>query len=102
MYGIIKVIATTIFIRFIVDRFGRRPPLLVGSAVAFAAMLYLGVYSGVSGAFNGSAPRDAGAYAAVAFVYIFAISFCCSWNSIAWIFWYVSHITPPLPIRKCK
>ena len=87
VYGIVKVIATAIFIRFLVDRFGRRPPLLIGSAVAFCSMLYLGVYSAISGTFGGSTPQDAGAYAAVVFVYIYAIAFCCSWNSIAWIFW---------------
>ncbi|KAM5517500.1 MFS quinate transporter [Fusarium oxysporum f. sp. phaseoli] len=86
VYGIIKVVATSLFIRFIVDRFGRRVPLLIGSAVALTSMLYLGIYCAVSGAFSGGASQSAGGYIAVVFVYIYAIAFCCSWNSIAWIY----------------
>ncbi|KAJ9427781.1 hypothetical protein FOXG_04622 [Fusarium oxysporum f. sp. lycopersici 4287] len=86
VYGIIKVVATSLFIRFIVDRFGRRVPLLIGSAVALTSMLYLGIYCAVSDAFSGGASQGAGGYVAVVFVYIYAIAFCCSWNSIAWIF----------------
>ncbi|KAL7765089.1 hypothetical protein ACKLNR_003005 [Fusarium oxysporum f. sp. zingiberi] len=86
VYGIIKVVATSLFVRFIVDRFGRRVPLLIGSAVALTSMLYLGIYCAVSGAFSGGASQSAGGYIAVVFVYVYAIAFCCSWNSIAWIF----------------
>ncbi|KAK2685262.1 hypothetical protein QWA68_015642 [Fusarium oxysporum] len=86
VYGIIKVVATSLFIRFVVDRFGRRVPLLIGSAVALTSMLYLGIYCAVSGAFSGGASQGAGGYIAVVFVYIYAIAFCCSWNSIAWIY----------------
>jgi hypothetical protein len=89
VYGIIKVVVTSLFIRFIVDRFGRRVPLLIGSSVAFTSMPYLGIYCAVSGAFSGGASQSAGSYIVVVFVYVYAIAFCCSWNSIAWIFWCV-------------
>jgi hypothetical protein len=89
VYGIIKVVVTSLFIRFIVDRFGRRVPLLIGSSVALISMPYLGIYCAVSGASSGGASQSAGSYIVVVFVYIYAIAFCCSWNSIAWIFWYV-------------
>uniref|UniRef100_A0A0D2XKZ8 Quinate transporter n=1 Tax=Fusarium oxysporum (strain Fo5176) TaxID=660025 RepID=A0A0D2XKZ8_FUSOF len=63
VYGIIKVVATSLFIRFIVDRFGRRVPLLIGSAVALTSMLYLGIYCAVSDAFSGGASQGAGGIA---------------------------------------
>lgn len=78
---------TAIFMLFAVDRVGRRPAMLVGSMGAIVAMFYLGIYSKVSGSFEGHASRDGGAYAAILMVYIFAIFYAFSWNGIPWIFW---------------
>ncbi|CAG9990367.1 unnamed protein product [Clonostachys byssicola] len=89
IYGLVKVVSTLIFITWIVDRVGRRPPLIYGSLGALVAMLYLGIYTKISNAFSGQAPRDAGAYVAITTIYVFGVFFCCSWNSVAWIFWFV-------------
>lgn len=78
--------ATFVFVTVIVDRIGRRPALLVGSIGAGFAMFYLAIYSKVSNSLNSTPPRDAGANAAVAMVYIYAISYGFSWNGIPWIF----------------
>ncbi|KAG9657358.1 general substrate transporter, partial [Aureobasidium melanogenum] len=86
IYGIIKVISTLLFITFVVDRIGRRRPLLIGSVGIFTAMMYLGIYTYISGSFDHNVPRDGGAHFAIVTLYLFAVLFCVSWNSIAWIY----------------
>ncbi|KAK6189645.1 hypothetical protein LQW54_013049 [Pestalotiopsis sp. IQ-011] len=86
VYGLVKMFTTVIFMIFIVDRFGRRPPLLVGAVGAMVAMYYLAAYSSLSGSFTGTAPADAGSHAALATIYIYAIFYGFSWNGIPWIF----------------
>lgn len=76
--------ATLVFMICIVDRFGRRPALLVGAVGAGIAMLYLTVYSQVSHSFDQLPPSDSGARTAVAMVYVIFYGF--SWNGIPWIF----------------
>lgn len=77
---------TVVFMIWIIDRFGRRPALLVGAAGAALAMFYLAIYSQFSHSFDRVPPSDAGSRTAVAMVYIYAIFYGFSWNGIPWIF----------------
>ncbi|RAO67052.1 uncharacterized protein BHQ10_003064 [Talaromyces amestolkiae] len=86
VYGLVKMGATFVFVAVIVDRIGRRPGLLVGSIGAGFAMFYLAIYSKVSNSLHATPPRDAGANAAVAMVYIYAVFYGLSWNAIPWLF----------------
>jgi sugar porter (SP) family MFS transporter len=86
VFGIVKATGTVIFMLFIIDRYGRRRALLIGSAGATVAMYYLGGYSSITNSFNEEPPRDGGAYVALVMVYIFAIFYSISWNGIPWIF----------------
>lgn len=87
IYGLVKMFTTLVFMVFFVDRFGRRPALLVGAVGAMVAMFYLAGYSALSGSFNGKTPaRDSGSQAALAMIYIYAIFYGFSWNGIPWIF----------------
>ncbi|KAJ4344890.1 uncharacterized protein N0V89_012635 [Didymosphaeria variabile] len=87
IYGLVKMFTTLIFMLFFVDRFGRRPALLVGAVGAMVAMFYLAGYSAMSGSFEGKTPaRDSGSQAALAMIYIYAIFYGFSWNGIPWIF----------------
>lgn len=86
IFGIIKATGTVVFVFLIVDRFGRRTAMLVGSAGAIVAMFYLAGYSSLSNSFHAEPPRDAGAYFALIMIYIFAIFYAVSWNGIPWIF----------------
>lgn len=86
VYGLVKMFTTVVFMIFIVDRFGRRPALLVGAAGAMIAMFYLAGYSSLSGSFEGTPPADGGSRAALAMIYIYAIFYGFSWNGIPWIF----------------
>ncbi|KAI9929619.1 hypothetical protein AWENTII_009376 [Aspergillus wentii] len=83
---------TIVFMIWIVDRFGRRPALLVGAAGAAFAMFYLAIYCQVSKSFDQSPPKESGSQAAMAMVYIYAIFYGFSWNGIPWIF--ASEILP--------
>ncbi|OAA59733.1 Sugar/inositol transporter [Niveomyces insectorum RCEF 264] len=82
VYGIVKMISSLIFTVFIVDRFGRRPALLVGCVVMAVCMFYIGIFSRVAGA-NAGGP---GAQASLAMVYIYIIANSASWTSIPWVF----------------
>lgn len=87
IYGLVKMLTTLVFMVFFVDRFGRRPALLVGAAGAMVAMFYLAGYSALSGSFEGKTPTgDSGSKAALAMIYIYAIFYGFSWNGIPWIF----------------
>lgn len=44
VYGIVKLVTTIIYVAVIVDRVGRRRPLLVGSVLQATAMLYIALY----------------------------------------------------------
>ncbi|OAG00718.1 general substrate transporter [Paraphaeosphaeria sporulosa] len=69
IYGLVKIITTLISMVFFVDRFGRRPALLV------------------RGSFEGKTPaRDSWSQAALGMIYIYAIFYGFSWNGIPWIF----------------
>ena len=78
--------ATILYACFLVDHLGRRPLLLIGGFGAGIAMFYLAGYSKVSNSFVQTPPRDAGANAAVAMVYIYALFYGFSWNGIPWLF----------------
>jgi MFS family permease len=82
VYGIVKMVSSLVFALFIVDRFGRRPALLVGAVVMAICMFYIGGYAKVAGAQAGGA----GAQASLAMVYIYIIANSASWTSIPWVF----------------
>jgi MFS family permease len=86
VYGLVKCGSAVIFIIFFVDRFGRRPALLIGAVGAMIPMFYLAGYTKLSGSFKGAVKADAGSNAALAMIYIYAIFFGFSWNNIPWIF----------------
>lgn len=44
VYGIVKLATTIVYVTFIVDRVGRRLPLLIGATIQATAMLYIGLY----------------------------------------------------------
>jgi MFS family permease len=86
IFGLIKMTATALYAGFLVDKVGRRTLLLVGGVVASIAMFYLAAYSKISGSFVHSPPRDGGANAAVAMIYLYALFYGMSWNGVPWLF----------------
>lgn len=45
VYGIVKLCASLIYVSFVIDRVGRRVPLLIGAFVQGLAMVYIGLYT---------------------------------------------------------
>ncbi|CAE6540540.1 unnamed protein product [Rhizoctonia solani] len=84
IYGIVKMVATLIALVWLVDRVGRRKPLIAGALVGALAMYYIAGFIAVAKPSGTGSPTPAGKFAA-ACIYIFAIAFCMSWNGISWI-----------------
>ncbi|OTB01160.1 hypothetical protein M426DRAFT_64584 [Hypoxylon sp. CI-4A] len=86
IFGLVKALATLVFMCFGIDNLGRRKSMLIGSVGAMVAMFYLGGYSKISGSFNHVVKQDGGAYVAIVMIYIFAVFYAMSWNGIPWVF----------------
>lgn len=86
IFGIVKMLATILYAGFLIDKFGRRPLLLIGGIGAGFAMFYLAAYSSISKSFDRVPSQDAGSRAAVAMVYIYSFFYGASWNGIPWLF----------------
>ncbi|OJJ57440.1 hypothetical protein ASPSYDRAFT_69611 [Aspergillus sydowii CBS 593.65] len=84
IYGIVKGIMAAITFLFLVDRFGRRPLLFVGSAMCAFAMYYVAAYSSITNSFNTSQDQNAASNSAAAFIYIFGAGYSIGWN-LPWI-----------------
>ena len=82
-----KSVVTVLFMLFGIDLLGRRKSMIIGSFGAIVAMYYLAGYTKISGSFETTAKRDAGAYIAIVMIYIFAVFYAISWNGIPWVFW---------------
>lgn len=77
---------------YVVDRFGRRKMLMGGAAVMAIAMWFIGAYIKIANPAAHTVGLSAGGYAAVTFIYIFAVGFCFSYAGVPWI--YCSEIFP--------
>jgi MFS family permease len=84
IYGIVRLISVFIAMYWAVDRLGRRNMLMGGAAVMAFSMWFIGAYIKIDN------PEDTGlnggAYAAVVFIYIYAVGFCFSYAGIPWIY----------------
>jgi sugar porter (SP) family MFS transporter len=79
VYGLIKVISVFLYAFFLTDRFGRRPLLLIGSAINTVCLLYLSVYLGVSDLSSSSDSPSPAAWVAIVAICIFAIGYGFGW-----------------------
>ncbi|KAL4967108.1 uncharacterized protein BDV14DRAFT_207608 [Aspergillus stella-maris] len=73
VYGAVKVVATLFYVGYLVDRVGRRLPLLIGATIQATAMLYLALYlrfAGVDTDELGGTP--AGGIVGIVWIYLYA------------------------------
>ncbi|KAJ4357025.1 hypothetical protein N0V95_002831 [Ascochyta clinopodiicola] len=95
IYNIVGPIFNLIFITFILDRVGRRKPLLIGTiGISIALICEAAVGSQIEGA-TGSRKKGLSA-AGVFFLFLVSCIFSCSFGPISWV--YASEIMP-LSIR---
>jgi sugar porter (SP) family MFS transporter len=91
IYGIVRLVCVIIAMYYVVDKFGRRNMLMGGAAIMLISMWFIGAYIKIAKP-GTSITLSAGGYAAVTFIYIFAIGFCFSYAGVPWI--YCSEIFP--------
>ncbi|KAF9043823.1 quinate permease [Hymenopellis radicata] len=86
IFGIVKNIATLIWLLFLIDRFGRRPLLLWGAVIAGLCMIYVGGYIAIGKpGQNTSGNITSGGISAVAFIYIWTAAYGPTWNGTPWV-----------------
>ncbi|KAL4910752.1 hypothetical protein BDW74DRAFT_164565 [Aspergillus multicolor] len=84
IYGIVKGVMATVTFLLLVDRFGRRPLLFVGSVMCAFSMFYVAAYSSITDSFHTAQDKNAASNSAAAFIYIFGAGYAIGWN-LPWI-----------------
>ncbi|KAF5317931.1 hypothetical protein D9619_012212 [Psilocybe cf. subviscida] len=86
VFGIIKFMGAIVWLLFLVDRFGRRPLLLVGSIGGAFSMYYIGAYIAIADpASNVSDTMSSGGISAIAFFYVWTCFYGPTWNGTPWV-----------------
>lgn len=81
VFGVIKTVGGLSWCFLIVDRFGRRPILLIGATGGAIAMFAIAAYNNIADpANNPSDSLSGGGRAALAFFYIWTAFYAVSWN----------------------
>ncbi|KAI1798726.1 putative MFS sugar transporter [Daldinia bambusicola] len=90
-FGVVKVVSCLFFLLFLVERIGRRGSLLGGAFLMGAYMLIIACLTATHPPVAGQSLTSTGA-AAVAMVYLEAMSYNISWGPVPWL--YMSEIFP--------
>ncbi|KAK0238131.1 quinate permease [Armillaria nabsnona] len=86
VYGIIKLVGALLWLLYVVDYFGRRRVLLIGSLGGAISMYYIGAYIAiVKPAEHPTSTLTAGGKSAIAFFYIWTAFYSPSWNGTPWV-----------------
>ncbi|KAL3477615.1 hypothetical protein BJX99DRAFT_269710 [Aspergillus californicus] len=73
VYGAVKVAATIFYVGYLVDRVGRRLPLLIGATIQATAMLYLALYLRFAGTTTSEVEgTPAGGIVGIVWIYLYA------------------------------
>lgn len=86
VFGLIKGVCCFIWAFFIIDNFGRKPPVIIGSFVCVACLFYLGIYIRVVDPENSLDEGGVGSKTALVFFYIWTASFAFSWSGFPWVY----------------
>lgn len=73
VYGLVKMVMTVVYLTVIVDRVGRRLPLMVGAAIQATAMLYLALYVRFGTAQHQTGGTPAGGIVGIICIYLYAV-----------------------------
>ncbi|KAI3553699.1 quinate permease [Colletotrichum abscissum] len=71
VYGVVKLATTIIYVTVIVDRVGRRLPLMIGATIQATAMLYIGLFLRFSDVQPGSGTTPGG-IVGIIMIYLYA------------------------------
>ncbi|KAG6355470.1 hypothetical protein INS49_003432 [Diaporthe citri] len=79
VYGLVKLATTIIYVAYIVDRVGRRRPLLVGAVLQATAMLYIALHIRFAKP-DSTGGTPAGGIVGIIWVYIYAFGWSFGWS----------------------
>jgi MFS family permease len=80
--GAFQVVSTLPAVLFL-DRFGRKSFLIVGALGMFVCHM---IVAGIEGSFENDWPNHlAGGWAAIVFIWLFAVNFAYSWGPVTWV-----------------
>ncbi|KAJ5894017.1 hypothetical protein N7495_005708 [Penicillium taxi] len=86
IFGVVKTVATFIWLLYLIDRFGRRNLLLYGSLGGSICMWIVGAYIKVANpAKHPRTHMSSGGIMAMAFFYLWTICYTPSWNGTPWV-----------------
>lgn len=96
IYGVVKSVAATISMLFLVDRVGRRTLLLTACVIMTFSLFFVGAYVKIAHPSMGDESINSGAIAAIAFIYIYAIGYASAFGGIPYM---LSSETVPINVR---
>ncbi|GMK57703.1 hypothetical protein CspeluHIS016_0405370 [Cutaneotrichosporon spelunceum] len=85
IYGLVKIVATGIFIFFGVERFGRKKPLLVGIFMMSAFLWIIGAIFNTNEPDPKAANPSSASIAMAAMIYLYVIPYCFSVGPLPWV-----------------
>lgn len=85
MFGVVKFVASTAYILFVVDTFGRRGAFLTTSTICSLCFWYIGAYLKLNDPTKAGVEAGPGGTAAIVFMYIWIASFILAWSAGPWV-----------------
>ncbi|GAA5838131.1 hypothetical protein JCM11251_004719 [Rhodosporidiobolus azoricus] len=86
VFGVIKTVLALVWCFFVIDRYGRRGILLVGSVGGALSMFAIGAYIKIADpANNVTTSLPPGGKAAMFFFYLWTAFYAVSWNGTPWV-----------------
>lgn len=82
VYGCVRFVFTVLFGLFVVDRIGRRRPLIFGCIFLSLCLFFVGGYLTATGIKTDDAPKVAGDYVAITAIFLYAAGYSMGWNSV--------------------
>jgi sugar porter (SP) family MFS transporter len=85
IYGIVKIVATAVFIFFGVEKFGRKRPLLVGIFMMSGFLWIIGAIFNTNLPDKNAAEPSSASIAMAAMIYLYVIPYCFSVGPLPWV-----------------
>lgn len=87
MFGLIKFAVAIVWLLWLVDRYGRKPLLIVGAAGGAVCMLWIGIYIAIAEPErNPSTTMSGGGIGAMVAFYLWTCFYGPTWNGTPWVF----------------
>jgi sugar porter (SP) family MFS transporter len=98
VFGLLKFAGAVVWLLFLVDRYGRRLDMIVGSVGGAFAMYWIAIYIALADPeHNPTAKLSSGGISAVAAFYIWTCFYGPTWNGTPWVFGaevFPNHVRP--------